>query len=139
MIEHGIDVRWEHTLISIIHIHSGIGPPQEGLRHIGTVVETAFDFQIGTTGTQGKASHSLLVEHLLHLAHPDANRTVGILLDAGVNGHISGRTVVLGPVELNAATNPGACQSHECRLDDVVVVHEMALGNLVVGHLYATT
>ena len=72
MIEHCVDVGWEHTLISIVHIHSRIGPPQEGLRHVGAVVEAAFDFQIGTAWTQGKACHTLLMEHLLHFAYPYA-------------------------------------------------------------------
>ena len=46
--------------------------------------------------------------------------------------------MVLRPVELDAATNPWTKQTYEGRLDDVVVVDEVALGNLVVRHLHAT-
>ena len=51
MIEYGIDVWWENALIGIVYIHCRVSPPQEGLRHIGSVIETALDFQIGTAGT----------------------------------------------------------------------------------------
>ena len=47
--------------------------------------------------------------------------------------------MVLRPVELDAATDPGPCQSHEGGLDDVVIVHEVALPHLVVGHLHAAS
>ena len=46
--------------------------------------------------------------------------------------------MVLGPVELNATTNPRTKQTYEGRLDDVVVIDKVTLCNLVVGHLYAT-
>ena len=78
------------------------------------------------------------MEHLFHLAHPYADRAIGILLDAGVNGHIGRRTVVLRPVELDSATDPWPCQTYKGGLDDMVKVHEMALGNLVIGHLHTT-
>ena len=139
MIEHSIDVRREDALISIVHLDGRISPPQEGLRHVGTVVHAALDFQVGAAGAQGETSHTLLVEHLLHLAHPHADAAIGILLDAGINGHEGGRTVVLWPVELDATTDPRTRQSHEGRLDDVVVIDEVALGYLVISHLYATT
>ena len=79
------------------------------------------------------------MEHLLHLAAPYANRAIGVLFDAGVNGHEGGGTVVLRPVELDAATDPRTCQTYEGRLDDVVVVHKVALGYLVVGHLHTAS
>ena len=139
MVEHGIDVGREHTLVLVVHLHSRVGPPKEGLRHVGAVVEAAFDFQIGTARAQREACHTLLVEHLLHLAHPHAHRAIGILLDAGVDRHEGRRTVVLGPVELDSTRDPRADESHQCRLDNVVVVDEVALCNLVVGHLHAAT
>ena len=136
MIEHGIDVGREHTLVLVVYLYGGVGPPKEGLRHIGTVVEAAFDLEIGATGAQREARHAFLMEHLLHLAHPHRDTAVGIVLDGGVDRHIGGRTVMLRPVELDAAADPGTGQAHQGRLDDVVVVHEVAPGYLVVGHLY---
>ena len=136
MVEHGIDVGRENTLVLVVHLHGGVGPPKEGLRHIGTVVETALDLEVGATGSQREARHALLMEHLLHLADPHRDTTVGIVLDGGVDWHVGGRTVMLRPVELDAAADPGTGQAHQGRLDDVVVVHEVAPGYLVVGHLY---
>ena len=70
MVEYGIDIRREYTLIIIVHSHGWIRPPEESLRHIGTVVELSLDFQISLARAQGKARHSLLVEHLFCFAHP---------------------------------------------------------------------
>ena len=38
MVEHGVDVGREHALVLIVHLHGGVGPPEEGLRHVGAVV-----------------------------------------------------------------------------------------------------
>ena len=79
------------------------------------------------------------MEHTLHLAHPHTDRSVGILLNTCVNRHKGGGTVVLRPVELNTTTDPWTQQSYQCGLDDMIVIHEMAVGDLVVGHLHSTT
>ena len=70
MIEHGIHIRREYTLIRIVHLYSGVGPPKEGLGQIGSIIHPTLNLQIGTTWTQCKASHTLLVEHAFHLVHP---------------------------------------------------------------------
>ena len=138
MIEHGIDIRRKHTLVGIVHLHGGIGPPEEGLRQRRTVRHATLNLQIGTAGTQRETSHPLLVEHALHLVHPHRHGAVLVLNDGGIDGHKGRWTMVLGPVELDAARYPGTRQSDECRLDDMVVIDEVALPQLVVGHLDAT-
>ena len=70
MIEHRIDVGWEDTLILVVHLDGGIGPPQESLRQRRAVRHTTLNLEIGTTGAQREACHSFLVEHALHLVHP---------------------------------------------------------------------
>ena len=139
MVEHGVDVRREHALIGIVHLHGGVGPPEKGLRHVGTVIQAPLDFKIGTARAQRKACHALLVKHFFHLTHPYTHAAVGILLNAGVYGHEGGGAMVLRPVEFDAARNPRTDKTHEGRFDDVVVIHKVATGNLVVGHLYAAT
>ena len=47
--------------------------------------------------------------------------------------------MVLGPVKLDATTDPGTSQSHEGRLDNVIVIHKVALLDLVVRHLDTST
>ena len=138
MVEDGVDVGWEHALIGIVHLHGGVRPPKEGLRHIGAVVQPTFDFEIGTAGTQREPCHSLLMEHLFHFAHPYADRTIGVLLNAGVNRHEGRGAVMLRPVELDAARYPRTCKSYKGRFDDVIVIDEMTLCYLVVCHLHPT-
>ena len=70
MIEYGIDIWREHTLVIIVHSHGRVRPPEESLRHVGAVVELTLDFQVSLAWAQGKACHTLLVEHLFCFAHP---------------------------------------------------------------------
>ena len=137
MVEHGIDVRGEHTLVFIVHCHSGVCPPEEGLRHIGAVVQHSLYLKECASWTKCESRHSLLVEHTLLLVHPHGDRAVPVLLYRAVNGQECGWTMVLRPVELNASAYPGTCESHECRLHHMVVINEVALLNLVVSHLHA--
>ena len=139
MVKDGIDVWREHALVLVVDLHGRIGPPQEGLRHVRTVVEHTFYFYIRTTGAQREAGHALLMEHLLHLAHPHRHGAVCVLLKTRVSRHIGRRAVMLGPVELYAAADPRPRQTYQGGLDDVVVIHEVALTYLVIGHLYAPT
>ena len=138
MVEHGVDVGWKHALVLIVHLDGRVSPPQKGLRNVRTVIESALDFQIGTARTQSKTCHSLLVEHLFHLANPYRYRAVGLLFDTGVNGHEGRRAMMLRPVELDAATDPRARKSYKGWFDNVVVVHEVALCYLVVCHLHTS-
>ena len=137
MVEDSVDIRREDALVGIVHLDGGVRPPQEGLRHLGAVVQHAPDLQVGTARAQGEARHTLLVEHPLHLTAPHGDAAVGVLLDRAVHGHEGARAVVLRPVELDAAADPGARQAHEGRLDDLVVVDEVPLRDLVPGHLHA--
>ena len=138
MIEHGVYIRWEHTLIGIVHLDGRIGPPKEGLRQIRTVTNSTLNLEIGAARTQRKARHTLLVEHPLHLVHPDGHRVVFILHNGTVDRHKGTGTVVLRPVELDATRDPRSCKTHQCRFDDVVIIDEMALFDLVVSHLDAS-
>ena len=137
MVKHGIHIGREHALVFIIYLHGRVRPPEERLRQRGAVRNATLDLQIGTAGAQGEARHPLLVEHPLHLVLPDRYAPVGILHDGAVHGQVGARTVVLRPVELDAAAYPRPRQAHQCGLDDVVIVHEVALLDLVVRHLDA--
>ena len=139
MIEDGIDIRWEHALVGIVHLHSRIRPPQESLGQRGSVRYTALNLQIGTTRTKRKARHSLLVEHALHLVHPYRDAAILVLDDGGIHWQISRWTMVLGPVKLNTARNPRARQTHQCRFDDVVIIDKVTLFDFIVRHLDPST
>ena len=46
--------------------------------------------------------------------------------------------MVLRPVELNTSRNPRTNQTNECWLDDVIIIHKVALSDLVVCHLHTS-
>ena len=136
VVEHGMDVRREHALVSLVDLHRGIGPPEEGLGQFRPVVKDTLDFQIGAAGAQRESGHALLMEHPLHLIHPHGHAAVRVLFDGAIHRKECAGAVMLGPVELDAAADPGSGQSHERRLDDAVVIDEMTLSDLVIGHLH---
>ena len=138
MIKYSIHIRREHALIFIIYLYCRISPPQECLRQIGAIANTTLYLQISTARTKRKTSHTLLMEHTLHLIHPHSNRTVFILYDGRVYGHIGTGTMVLGPVELYATRYPGTSQTNKCRFYYMVIINKMALLNLVVCHLHTS-
>ena len=135
MIEHGIHIGWEHTLVLIIHFYGRVCPPKEGLGQVRTVKHPSLNLQIGTARTQCKACHALLMEHTLHLVNPHRHRTILILHDSGVDRQIGRWTVVLRPVKLDATRDPRTRQTHQGGLDDVVIVHKVTLFDLIVSHL----
>ena len=137
VVEDGIHVGREDALVLVVHLNGWVCPPEEGLRQRRAVADAPLNLQVGAARTQRKAGHALLVEHALHLVHPHRHRPVRVLHNIAVHGQIGRWTMVLRPVELYAAADPRPCQSYEGRLDDVVVVHEVALLDFVVGHLYA--
>ena len=48
MIENGIYIRWENTLILIVHLYRRISPPKEGLWQIGAIIHTTLYLEIST-------------------------------------------------------------------------------------------
>jgi hypothetical protein len=65
------------------------------------------------------------------VAEPDGNGAVGVALEGELDRHEGGGTVVLGPVELDAAGDPGAGKADESGLDDVLAVEEIVLAEFV--------
>ena len=52
---------------------------------------------------------------------------------------ISTGPVVLWQIELYAPAYPGPGKANQCRLDDVVVIDEMTLGDFVPRHLHPSS
>ena len=75
--------------------------------------------------------HTLHIMEVIYLAH------ISVLFGAifsyrYVGRHKGSRPVMLGPVELNTAGNPGTCKSYHCGLDNLVVVYEIVIRGLLV-------
>src|SRR6266496_1289050 len=86
---------------------------------------------------EAETMHSFGMEHALDLRAPDGFATICILLNHPIQGIECAGTVVLRPVELYPARNPWTCQTHQCRLDDAVVIDKVIAIGLVKRHLYA--
>ena len=130
------DIRGKDRLCVVIDGYRGIGPPEEGLGVRRAVVQLTLDLDIGPARAEGEAGDDLRTVHLIHITYRKSDGTVGILVQDAACRHICGGPVVLRPVEFYAAADPGSQQSHQCRLDDFVIVDEVIAVRLVIGPLY---
>ena len=138
MIEHRIDVGRKYTLIVVVHRYGRIRPPQEGLRHFGTVVEHPFYFEKSMSRTKREARHPFLMKHPFHFVHPYSDAAVSIFFNRRIYRHISTGTMMLRPIKLNTSRNPRTCQPHQCRFNHVIVINKMTFPDLIISHLYTT-
>ena len=134
VVHHGVDVGREDRLVLVVHVHRRIGPPEKRLRLVGAVQQVYFDLEVGPARVQLEPVAALGAEHPLDLGAP--HRAVVIVrLDSPVDRLKRAGAVVLRPVELDPARDPGAAQTHERGLDHAVVVNEVVAVGLVEGHL----
>src|SRR5882757_10604345 len=80
---------------------------------------------------QADAVHSLHALHRVMVAAPHGNGAIRVMLDLCLDWHERRRPMVLRPVELDTAGDPGTCQANECRLDHVLAVEEVVAVCLV--------
>ena len=103
MVHHGADVRREYRIAMVVYRNGGVGPPQEGLRERGWVIQTPADLDIGLAGIQRDLRQPLGSVHRVGLADIYAAAPVRVLRGAVIHAGKRGRAVVLRPVELNPA------------------------------------
>ena len=130
-----VHVRREDGLGVVVHRHRRIRPPQEGLGQRGPVVELSADFDIGLVRIQRKLRDLLGAVHLVHVVDQQRLAAVRVLPQLMVHRHIGRGTMVLRPVELDAAGDPGSQKPHQRRLDHMIVVNKVVIIGLVVGPL----
>ena len=123
----------EEDLIGFVHRDGGVFPPQEGVALRRAVAQLHARLQIGAIAAQHHAHHALHPIHRLVLGEPADDAAVGALLDGIVAGHEAGGPVVVGPVELHAAGDPGAQRTDQRGLDHVLAIEEVVAGGLVPG------
>ena len=132
VIHHGGDVRGEDGLGIVVDGNRRICPPQEGLGQTGAVIQLTLDFDIGPVGIQGEGGDGLGAVHLIHIIDHHGAAAVRVFLYDAVRGRIGGGTVMLRPVEFNAAADPRSGQTDQSRLDDMVVIDEIVMIGLIV-------
>ena len=125
------DIGRKECLVLIVNPHRNIGPPQKGLRQGRPVVQPDPGLDNRLARRKTDAHHAFHSQHGIVFAEPHGAAAIGVLLDRRMDRHISGRAVVLRPVELNAAGDPWSQQSHQRRLDHVLPVKEIVLVGLV--------
>ena len=135
MIHHRMHIGREDGLGIVVDRNRRIRPPQEGLRHAGTVVELADNLYVRLSGIQADFRDSLGTVHLIHIMKQHGYAAVLILQGHIIHRKEGGRPVVLRPVELNASGNPGSGQSHQRRLDHMVIINKIIIVRLVIGPL----
>ena len=135
VVEHGVHVGREHALVVVVGVHRRVGPPEEGLGVGQAVLHPHPHFQHGLVRAQGEAGGALHARDALDLAAPQGHGAVRVGLDGPLHRSVGAGPVVLGPVELDPAADPGAGQAHQGGLDHVVVVDEGIAVGLVQGHV----
>ncbi len=133
-----VDIGREHGLRAVIDRHCRVGPPEEGLWERRAVVELSADLKIGPVRIHRKRRDLLRPVHPIHVIHKHRFATVAVVAQRIVNRRERRRAVVLRPVELNAAGDPGTAQADKCWLDDLIVVHKVIVVGLVIRALDAS-
>ena len=137
VVHNSVYIRREHRLGIIVDRHRRVSPPQESLRHGSTVVQLGVDLDVRLIREDGKAGHALGAEHVLDLADNDRAAAIRILADIAVYRIVGAGAVVLRPVELDAAADPGAGQADQRRFDHVVIVNKIVVVGLIISALDA--
>ena len=112
VVEDGVYVGREDALVLVVHLHGGIGPPEEGLGQGSAVREASVDLEVRASRAQRKAHEPFLVEHTFHLVAPYGHAAVLAFFNPMVYGHVGRRAVVLRPIELDAPADPRPCEAH---------------------------
>ena len=129
---HVVNVRRKEDLVRGIDRHGGVLPPEEGTAHRGAVGHLDPRFKDRAVVGKVNADHAFHAVDRLVLAHPDGDTGL-VLDDLKIAGEHRGRSVVVGPVELDTARDPRAEHTDERGLDDVLTVEEVIPRGLVEG------
>ena len=125
-------IRRKYRVGVFIDRNSRVCPPQEGLRHICAVIELAFDLNVSFIRIQGKGAHAFGAVHLVNLTDIDGGGTILVFLIEIVYRRIGGRAVMLRPVELDPAGDPGAGKAYQGRFDHMVIIDKIIVVCLIV-------
>ncbi len=137
MIHYRRNVRRKDGLRVVVYRDGGVCPPEKRLRQRRAVVELNVYLQRRAVWKQRHSGHSLGAEHVFNFADGDGAASVRIFKDFAVHRVKRARTVMLRPVELDSAGNPGPGKAYEGGFDHLIVVDKIIAVRLVVGALNA--
>ncbi len=88
-------------------------------------------FKIGFAGAERITDRPAHAVSNLHLAHPYSLAAVGVMLDAILHREHGGGAMMMGNIPLDAAGDPGADETDQSGLDDVLAVNEIVVVGFV--------
>ena len=80
--------------------------------------------------------HSFGVKHVLNFRAPDGFTAIGNFLNGPVQRVKRTGTMVLRPVKLDSARNPGTCQPDQGRFDHPIIIDEVVSVGFIQRHLH---
>ncbi len=132
MVGHVGNVGREKTLVRFIHARGDICPPKESLNEWRSVVGANFKFKKTFARMQADAMHAFHAAHRIVITAPNCFGAVGMFLDLKIYRQKRRGTMMLRPVEFNAAGNPRTGETDERRLDDSLIINHVAAVRLVL-------
>ncbi len=135
VVGHHRHVGGEERLVVVVHLRGHVGPPEERLRPLVPVEQPHPELDDGRPWSQPDPVHALHAGERVVVGAPDHALA---LVDLPGRRQEGGGPVVLRPVELDAARQPGSGQPDQGRLDDRVGVEQRRAGAPVEGQLDPT-
>ena len=121
----------EEDVIIFMHRNGGVFPPEEGVP-VGCTIEYADRcFQYRGIRSQTKGYHSLHPVKRIIFRQMYRHGTVRFCFCGKIHWQECRRTMVVWPVELHAAGDPGTQRTDQSRFDDTLAVEKVISGTLV--------
>lgn len=121
----------EERLVIIVNMDRDVGPSQKGLRQWTAVEKSYLCLHKRVAWSKADTYHAFQSKHRVVLAQPNSIAPAVVLLDIGMNWHVSGGAVMLWPLKLNTTRYPWPQQPYQSRLDDILSVEEVILVGLI--------
>ena len=116
------DIGREYDLVVVVDLDCEVCPPHKGVGNRCRVVYGYIGFYVRAVIVNTDGNHALHLVEIIDLAHEN-----GFTVGGTVHVHKCRGSVVLRPVELNAACDPRTCKTNHCGLYYLVVINEIVI------------
>ena len=138
MIGHAGDTGREKRLVALVDSHGRVGPPEKRLSQRRAIGDANLQFHPRMAGPEADAVHAFEPRKRIMITQPNGLGAVGIFLDGVIDRQKRRRTVVLRPVELDAARHPRSGQSNKRRFDHRLPVNQVVAVRFVLHDVNAS-
>src|SRR5665213_2849991 len=133
VVRHIITVGRKKRLISFVNARSHVGPPKKTLRQRRPVIGAHLQLDDRAIGMQAYPVHPLHSAKGVVVAQPYRLGAVRVFFNFKLSRQKRGGTMMLRPVEFNAAGNPWACQTDQGGLNDRLAIDKVVTVGFVMG------